>query len=71
MELAITTAIESLGQQQSSVVVPWPSTVALLFDHLVEAGKQHWRPRRVHHDWEELQFLRQCPHQKADRGNRA
>ena len=48
MELAITTAIESLGQQQSSVVVPWPSTVALLFDHLVEAGKQHWR--RFHHD---------------------
>jgi hypothetical protein len=70
MELAITTAIESLGQQQSSVVVPWPSTVALLFDHL-GAGKQHWRPRRFHHDCEERQFLRQCPHQKADRGNRA
>jgi hypothetical protein len=69
MELAITTAIESLGQQQSSVVVPWPSTVALLFDHLVGAGKQHWR--RFHHDCEERQFLRQCPHQKADREDRA
>ena len=34
MELAITTAIESLGRQQPSLVVPRPSTVALLFDHL-------------------------------------
>ena len=43
MELAITTAIESLGRQQPSFVVPRPLTVALLIDHLVGAGEQRRR----------------------------
>jgi hypothetical protein len=43
MELAITTAIESLGRQQPSFVVHRPLTVALLFDHLVGAGEQRRR----------------------------